>query len=196
MRENYAITLDFLPRGYANSFRKEPIAQALGEEYFSLLELVIRDDVKLNLREKIYIGPEKRDKVQYIKGRLTYDKLTATAKNELEAVLNEIVKRDETKYVEFFNKTGPLSVRRHSLELLPNIGKKHMLDILEEREKKPFESFKDISGRIKLMPDPQRVIVERIIEEMEGEAKYYLFVKAPPRPEFQREGGGFYREGS
>jgi putative nucleotide binding protein len=186
MKENFAIVLDYLPRGYATSFKKEPIAQTIGEEHFSLLELVVRDDIKIELREKIYIGPDKRDKVQYIKGRLTFDRLTATARNELKSLLDEIVKADEARYVEFFNKAGPISVRTHSLELLPNIGKKHMMDMLDERDKKPFESFKEITERIKLMPDPHRVIIERIMEELQGDSKYYIFVKAPPR-EFEGE---------
>ena len=62
MREEYAIVLDFLTTGYASSFKKEPIAQALGIEHFSLLELVARPDVKILLREKVYIGQDKREK--------------------------------------------------------------------------------------------------------------------------------------
>jgi len=181
-REDYAIVLDYLQKGYADSFRKESIAQALGETYFSLLELIPRPGSALLLRERIYIGADKRDKVQFIKGRLPFDKLTVTAKNELNFIIDALVKKNEPKYIEFFNKAGPISVRQHSLELLPNIGKKHMWDIINEREKKPFESFKDIAGRINLMPDPARVVTERIMEELKGESKYYLFIR-PPRSE-------------
>lgn len=190
MRENHAIILDYLPQGYASSFKKEPIAQALGEEFFSLLELIMRSEEKISLRDRIYIGPDKREKVQYIKGRVPYEKLTVTARNELKNILEEMVTKDEKKYVGFFNTTGPLSVRRHSLELLPNIGKKHMWDIIAEREKKPFESFKDLANRIKLMPDPHRVVVERILEELKGDTKYFLFVKSHPRPEGLQSRGG------
>ena len=93
--------------------------------------------------------------------------------------MNELVKNNEATFVNFFNKTGAITIRQHSLELLPNIGKKHMISIIEEREKKPFESFEDITKRVKLMPDPHRVIVERILEELGGKTKYHLFVRAP-----------------
>jgi putative nucleotide binding protein len=179
-REDYAIVLDYLPRGYADSFRKEPIVQALGENFFSLLELVPRTDTTLMLRERIYIGADKREKIQFIRGRLEYNKLTVTGRNELNAIIKELVQKNEPKYVDFFNRAGPISVRQHSLELLPNVGKKHMWDIVNEREKKPFESFKDISTRINLMPDPLRVVTERIIEELQGASKYHLFIR-PPR---------------
>ena len=175
-KEQYAIILDFLASGYAGSFRKEPIAQALGEEFFTLLELVPKD-VTLRLREKVYIGPDKRDKIQFVKGRLDFEKLTVTARNELTEIVEELVRKNEEKYVDFFNKTGPISVRQHSLELLPNIGKKHMLNIISEREKNPFKSYEDIKKRVNLMPDPARVLTERIIEEISGKTKYHLFAR-------------------
>jgi len=177
MREDTAIVLDFLPNGYVSSFRKEAIVQALGPKYLSLLELVARDNVKININEEVYIGPEKREKIKFIKGRLDYQKLTATARNELKINLEKIASDKEDFFVNFFNKAGAITVRQHSLELLPGIGKKHMKEILKQREQKPFESFKDITDRINLMPDPKRLVVDRIIEEMSGGEKYYLFVK-------------------
>jgi len=177
MREDTAIVLDFLPNGYVSSFKKEPVIQALGPKYLSLLELVARDEVTVAIGEEVYIGPEKREKVKFIRGRLDYQKLTATARNELKSNLEKIVSEKEDFFVNFFNKAGPITVRQHSLELLPGIGKKHMKEILSEREKKPFESFKEIVERIHLMPDPKRLIVDRIIEEMNGAEKHYLFVR-------------------
>ena len=178
-REENAIILDYLPNGYASSFKKEAVAQALGDQYFTLLELTPKQDVKLSLRDRVYIGKEKRDEIQYIKGRLEFSKLTATARNELQDIVNEKVTGNEKDYVDFFNRAGPITIRQHSLELLPGVGKKHMLDILDKREEKPFTSFKDLSERINLMPDPHRVIVDRIMDELKGNTKYHLFVKSP-----------------
>jgi len=62
------------------------------------------------------------------------------------------------------------------LHLLPGIGKKLMWEILEEREKKPFESFAEISQRIKSIPHPEKMIISRILEELEDpNIKYHLF---------------------
>ena len=66
-------------------------------------------------------------------------------------------------------------MRRHQIELLPGIGKKHMNEILEEREKAPFTSFKDIKERVKLIPDPEKAVIKRILQELQGEEKYSLF---------------------
>jgi putative nucleotide binding protein len=65
----------------------------------------------------------------------------------------------------------------HALELLPGIGKKSMWQIIDTRENKPFDSFTDIQSRTGIS-DPTKIIVRRIIEELTGESKYRLFIRA------------------
>jgi len=86
------------------------------------------------------------------------------------------VEKNPKKFLDFFNKAQPLTTRMHQLELLPGLGKKHMWEIIEERKEKPFESFDDIKKRVKLMPDPEKIIVKRIMAELEGQEKHLLFV--------------------
>ena len=66
----------------------------------------------------------------------------------------------------------------HQIELLPGIGKRHMWEIINAREEKPFESFEDIKKRVKLIPDPEKLVIRRIIQEMEGSEKHRIFVDA------------------
>lgn len=175
MKETNCIVLDFLPSGYADRRHTEPIAQAIGTSFFSLLELVTRENVTLKQEEEVYIGEGKRDKIRFIRGQLEYRDLTSMAKNALPEVVEKLVKQNEQKFVEFFNKGTIITPRMHQFQLLPGVGKKHMADILGERSKKPFASFADISERVKLFPDPQKTIVRRITQELEGNEKYYLF---------------------
>ncbi|MDP2908277.1 MAG: DUF655 domain-containing protein, partial [Nanoarchaeota archaeon] len=72
-----------------------------------------------------------------------------------------------------------INMRRHQLELMPGIGKKHMWQIIEEREKKQFESFEDIKTRVKLLPDPEKVVIKRILLELNNGDKYKIFVDSP-----------------
>lgn len=65
----------------------------------------------------------------------------------------------------------------HQLELLPGLGKKHMWEIIEARDEKPFDNFEDIKKRVKLMPDPEKLIIKRVLSEMQGVEKHRLFVK-------------------
>ena len=180
-KEEFAIVLDFLPHGYPFDRRpvhkKTAIAQVLGKETLVLLEVVPKKDVFLQPYEEVYIGEGKRDKIHHIVSRIHPSKLTETGKVELNFVINEIVVKNQAKFVEFFNKAGPITTRRHQLELLPGIGNKHMLEILDVREQAPFKDFADIQARVKLLPDPEKIIIKRILLELEGDEKYYLFVK-------------------
>ena len=108
--------------------------------------------------------------------------MTTFAKSELPFVVENLVKENEIRFVEFFNKSQPISTRLHQLELIPGVGKKHMWDIIKERKKGPFTSFDDIRNRIKLMPDPRSSVIKRIMEELEDDnVRYRLFVAGPTR---------------
>ena len=178
--EEDAIVLDYLKHGYAMSstpsFSKSAIAQALGISHLTLLELVPKNDVFLQPQQEVYIGDGKRDEIHHIKGRIPHERLSETAKAELEHAVNKIVSKDETKYVTFFNNAQPLSLRMHQLELLPGLGKKHMWEILNARKVKPFESFEDIKNRVPLLPNPKQIVVKRILLEIKGDQKYKIFV--------------------
>ena len=179
-KEEHAIILDFLPNGYPFDnrpiHRKTAIAQAIGTKRFTILELIPKKGIALQPNEQVYIGEGKRDKIHHIMGKLPMSKLTGTANEELEFVIKEIIDKNEADFVNFFNKAMPLSTRMHQLELLPGLGKKHMWQIIEERKVEEFKNFEDIKKRVKLLPDPKKAVVKRIILELNGTEKYNLFV--------------------
>ena len=181
-KEEIAIILDFLPHGYPFDTRpmhqKTAIVQAMGKNFFTLLELVPKKGEFLQPHEEVYIGDGKRDKIHHIVGKLPLSKLTQTAKMELDFVIEKMVVAKEERFVAFFNKAGPINMRVHQLELLPGIGKKHTLMILEAREEAPFESFDDLKKRVKLVPDPKKTIVRRIYAELDDGDKHKLFVRS------------------
>ena len=86
-REEKGVVLDFLAQGHAQEAKKEPIAQLIGQEFFTLLEVVLKSGVSVSLGESVYIGRETRDKVDHIKGRITSDALTTGASRELPEIL-------------------------------------------------------------------------------------------------------------
>jgi len=175
-KEEYAIVLEYLPNGYPLERKMMPIAQAIGEINLTLLELVPRRGVSLEIGEKVYIGEGKRDKIYYILGRLHKEKLTEAAKNQLQEFISKIVKKREQKFIEFFNKSEAINKRIHQIELLPGIGKKHMQEILKQRKEKPFESFEEMKSRIQNLPDPEKAVEKRIIQELTSQERYKLFV--------------------
>lgn len=181
-KEDYAYVLDFMLTGKSSSSRSEPLAQLIGEKWFTLLEATTKPEATLTIGERVYIGSGERDKIMLIKSRVRYAELTQTAKNGLEGIVVQIIKTNEARFVDMFNHAGALNIRQHSLELLPGIGKKHLVTILKERSARPFESFADIAQRVALLQDPGRLIAERVILELEGSERFYLFAK----PYFER----------
>jgi len=175
VKEEHAIVLDYLPNGYPLEKKMMPIAQAVGEENLTLLELVPRRGSALEVGEKVYIGEGKRDKVYYILGRLKRERLTETAKTELQEVISRIVNENQERYVKFFNKADAINKRLHQIELLPGLGKKHMQEILKQREEKEFESFEEMRERVQNLPDPKKAIEKRIFQELTVMERYNLF---------------------
>jgi putative nucleotide binding protein len=178
-REEKAIVLDYLEHGYPfeQGTMKTPIVQALGLSHLTILELIPKKGVQLQPHQEVYIGEGKRDQIHHIKGRIATEKLTSTARNELPHIIKGVVDKEADKFIEFFNKAQPLSMRMHQLELMPGLGKKHMWEVLEARKAKPFENFEDMKVRVKLIPDPKGMVVKRILSELEGNEKYMIFVK-------------------
>ncbi len=176
-KEEIAIVLDYLPYGYPLENRNFPVVQAIGKNNFTLLQLVPRKGAAFELQEEVYIGEGKRDKVQFIQGRLLREKLTENAKMQLADFIAKAVKEKEAKFVEFYNKAQAINTRLHQFELLPGFGKKHCEALLDERDKKPFESLDEIKLRVPGIPDPQKAIEKRIIEELTEIQRQNLFIK-------------------
>ncbi len=176
-KEEYAIILEYLPNGYPLEKKTMPLAQAIGENNLSLLELVPRRGETLEIGERVYIGEGKRDKVYYILGRLHREKLTEQAKTQLQTFVEKVVKEREQEFVEFFNKAEAINKRIHQIELLPGIGKKHMQEILDKRKENGFASFEDMKQRIQNLPDPEKAVEKRIIQELTNMERYNLFVR-------------------
>lgn len=176
--EEYAYVLDFTPRGKSNTVRGREgvIITAIGEDRLTLLEILGVPNSNFEVGERIYIGKEGRTKVLSVLGKLDYDKISSSAQSELSSVIDKIVRENETKFVQYLNNARPLTPRIHALELIPGIGKTYMKTMLEERDRKKFESYDDLQERVGLK-EPAKLITQRIMDEITGESRMNLFVK-------------------
>jgi putative nucleotide binding protein len=176
--EEYAYVLDFTPRGKSITVRGREgvIIQAIGEERLTLLELLGIQNATVEIGERLYIGREGREKVSSVLGRLEYNAISQSAKNELANIIEKVVVANEKRFVNYVNNAQPITPRIHALELIPGIGKTYMMTIIKERDKKKFENFSDLQTRVGLR-DPAKLISKRIIEEIMGQARMNLFVR-------------------
>ena len=174
-REDWAIVLDVYEAEKSSIHKrlKGKIAQMIGDRFFTLLEGLVRENVLIGELERVYIGAGPRDKIAAILRKIKVEDLTSIAKTSLEKAVEIAIKTNEDLWVKFFNESGPITRKLHSLELLPGIGKKKMWKIIQERERKKFESFKDIIERVGI--DPVKAITRRVLDELSGEDKYKLF---------------------
>ncbi len=176
-KEEYAIVLDFLPYGYPLESFRNPVVQAVGKNTLAILHLAPRRGMTFEIKEEVYIGEGKREKIQFIKGKLHREKLTENAKSNLLEIIEDYVSKNEAKYVEFFNKAVAINTRLHQLELLPGCGNKHSQSILKERENGEFTSFDNIRERVANIPDPQKAIEKRLFEEITTMQRQNLFIR-------------------
>ena len=181
--EEFAYVLDFLLHGRPGfraagraGYRAGALIQCVGEEFFTLLEALVKEGLLLKPGDRVYVGKESREEVTYIIGRVGYDELSGAAKAELPGVISRIALNREKWFVNFFNTARAVTPRMHALELIPGIGKKYMWQVINEREKKPFESYADLQKRTEL-PNPVKLITKRVLEELESDSKYRLFTR-------------------
>lgn len=176
-----AVLLDVLPSGKPGDdrpqYQKSPVAYALGVDGFGLYELTLVEDASPSVGTRVTLEPREARELVTRYRVIDHDDLTNTAANELEYAVEDVVDSDETRFVDFFNEAGPITLRLHQLNLLPGIGKKLRNNILDERKRGPFESFEGLSERVSGLHSPKEVVVERIIEEIrEEDLKYKTFV--------------------
>ena len=176
--EEFAHILDFALTGRASTVKKREgiIIQAIGEERLTLLELLGDPKKNFDIGERVYIGREGREKIISVLGRLNFNDLSQSSKNEIPNVIEKIININQKRFVSYINQAQPLTPRIHALELIPGIGKTYMKNIITERDKKKFEDFNDLQSRTGIK-DLQKLIAKRIVEEISGDTRMNIFVR-------------------
>src|SRR5574341_1357142 len=184
-KEEFAYVLDFLPYGRSDDkrpmYQKKPLVQGIGEKFFVLMEMTPKENVIPKVEDRVYIGDRDRPVIDHVRRRISYNELTHGAQMELPAAVEKIILSDENRFLSFYNDAYPITTRLHMLELLPGIGKKLMWGIIDERKKGKFASFKDLVERVKGLHAPEKLIANRVLEELKDDnIKYRIFTTPMP----------------
>jgi putative nucleotide binding protein len=178
-----AVVLDYLPHGRSDDdrpqYRRSAVGYGVDTEDFRLYEFAISEDGDASIGDDIAVEPaDAWEQVDHVR-EIEYDDLSSGARSELDYVIDDLLEDEETRFVDVYNEAGPVTLRLHQLNLLPGIGDKLRDSILEERKRRgPFEDFEDVGERVDGLHDPEDVIRERILEEIQGEdLKYRLFAR-------------------
>ncbi len=111
--------------------------------------------VKLNL--------EKRDFGDVL-GSVTYRSLSSPAQKNLAAVVESIISDNPEPFISFYNRAGNLSLKMHAFQLLPGIGKKKALEIIDMRGRDGWNEFASMDESCGI--DGKNLLAHRISEEI------------------------------
>lgn len=191
--EDYVYILDFLPNGRPDAppARREPTLMGVGEQQFTLFDLAPKSGVSFTVGDRAYVGKdaEQRSIVQKIRSRIKYEDLTPSAHGELPYIIDDIIANDPERFLKFFDTAPPISVRFHSLELLPGVGKKSVEAIVQQQKAGKFTSFEDLAERAH-MQHPEHVVRDRILKELTDPSEKYRIFTRPPQQEREHYGRG------
>lgn len=180
-REISVVILDFFPHGRAGDdrpqYQKSPLAYAVGVQNFGLYELTVEENADMSIGDEIPVDSPDEESPISNTYETDYESLSSNAQSELEYAIEDIIDANERRFVDFYNDAQPITLRLHQLNLLPGIGEKLRNNILDERKRKPFETFDELTERISGLHDPKELLRKRIIEEIQEEdTKYSIFV--------------------
>ncbi|MCU4925678.1 DUF655 domain-containing protein [Halobacteria archaeon AArc-dxtr1] len=180
-----AVVLDYLAHGLSGAGRQQyatsPAGYAVAVDDFELYQVAFDEEERLTVGSRVVIEPREERTVVTDARPTEYADLSSGAQSELEYVVADVVEEAESRFVDFYNDAQPITLRLHQLNLLPGIGKKLRNGILEERKRKPFESFEELEERVSGLHDPDEILAERILEELRDEdLKYKAFVGQSP----------------
>ena len=173
-----AFVLDYYPQGKSlsqkNSKSFNPLVVVVALNKFQFFDVILNKGRKLKAGEIIDFS-QKEHEISIL-NEIGYNELSDSAVDFLPKAIKDIVKRSESRFVNFLNSAQPLTTQMHQLQLLPGIGNKRLWQILEARKKTKFIDFADFIVRTGIS-DPVGLFVNRILQEVKGTEKYYIFTQ-------------------
>ncbi len=119
------------------------------------------NDGTLSNGDKIELPSEKIGHLSEIR----YKDITTTTQSELvEAIMEDIVSNPD-KHLSFFNRANNISLKVHSFQLLPTIGKSKAQQMVQARGMIGWENFNDIDDKCSI--ESVKLLAERYVIEME-----------------------------
>mgnify|MGYP005677880227 CR=1 FL=1 len=118
--------------------------------------------------ERIYVGVDsnKRNAVGEILGMAKLDRLSNSASSDLPLIAQMFVEENQAHFIKaFFNIAGPLSLKQHAFELLPGIGKKKALQMVEIRGSSGFSSLDQLDEACSI--DSAELLAKRFVAEIQ-----------------------------
>ena len=145
---------------------KSNVIVALGESKM-MLGRYSSKSADTTVGERIYVGVDstKRTAVGDILGMARLDRLSNSASSDLPLITQMFIEENQAHFINsFFNIAGPLSLKQHAFELLPGIGKKKALQMVESRGSSGFSSLSQLDEACSI--DSAELLAKRFVAEI------------------------------
>ena len=147
------------------------IATAMAEKSLAFCRLKLKGSEAMTLNQRIYIGKDasKRTDVAAIIGMAHLDKMSNMARQDLPNLVQLFINEHAQYFVdEFYNKAGPMSLKQHSYELLPDVGPVKARNMVKARDQVGvFASMDELNALAKVKG--AELLAQRFVEELEDE---------------------------
>ena len=144
------------------------VVTALTEKGMKCCRLKVKSSDVLPLNHRLYIGTDaqRRKEVTAILGMAQFDKMSNMAKKDLPLAVELFVTEHAQYFVdEFYNKAGPISLKQHSYELLPDVGPVKARNMVKAREGVGvFASMDELNNLAKIKG--AELLAQRFVEEI------------------------------
>jgi predicted nucleic acid-binding OB-fold protein len=149
----------------------EGIITAITEGKLFMCRLSAKKGISpLNPTDRIYIGLEQSKKVHvdsYV-GGAKLDLMSNFARQDIPLVIQLFIEENSDHFVKaFFNAAGNLSLKQHAFELLPSIGNKKAVQMVQERGSSGFKGMDALNQSCNI--DAAELLAKRFISEIEDQ---------------------------
>ena len=117
---------------------------------------------------RIYMGEDdsKSEVVQEILGFARIRDLSNRASAELPLVIQQIITDSPEVFIQdFFNRAGNLSLKMHAFELLPGVGNKKAMEMVQKRGRAGWENFATLDEDCAI--NASELLAKRFVSEIE-----------------------------
>lgn len=144
----------------------QPLVQGLGVRTFRLLAIEVANASECTWGDRLYVGPGSWDRVQRIDRRLSYHELTPAVQSILWLTVEPLIRRNETRFIEYYNTTALNAFDAHPLTLLDGLAPDCRNTLITARHQDRFTDFTDLTTRVPCLDRPVELLVERVLVEL------------------------------
>lgn len=152
---------------------KENVVTAMAENgmLFCRLKVKASDEIFIP-NQRLYIGTDKaqRKEVVAILGMAHLDKMSNMARQDMPLVVQLFVEEHAQYFVEeFYNRAGPMNLKQHSFQLLPDIGNRKAKNMVDARNQLGvFASMDELNAQCSI--NGAELLARRFVQEIEDKA--------------------------